>query len=446
MTSLRWATTLILAAVFSVLAVFGGAASYIVARKESNEFLDLQQRQIARYVGDLTFVAPGDVALPPHDTEDDYVIEVSYTDGRAPRSSNEAIVIPDQPATGFSEFDNAIGHWRVFSLVTPERTVQVAQQTFVRKEIAADAAIRAILPFVLAIPVSWLVVTLVVGRTFRRLERLADDIARREATDQSPIEMAIIPREIQPLIMAINDLLSRLKRSMARQREFLSDAAHELRTPLAALTIQIGNIRQAENNSELDARLAELQAGARRASALASQLLRMARYESMDGPTEHETIRLDELTKDVVSGLIPLADQRGVDLGFGAMASAEVTGSNADLRALLEILVDNAVRYTPSGGIVDVAIAERAGRIELSVSDTGPGVPEDMLPRLTERFFRGHQSNEEGSGLGLAIARTIAQRHDLDLLLSNRRDCRGFSAILSFPRLQDPTGFSAQSG
>ncbi|MDL2398897.1 ATP-binding protein [Rhizobium mayense] len=443
MISLRWATTLILAAVFSVLAVLGGAASYIVARKEGNEFLDLQQRQIARYVGDLTFVAPGEVSLPPHDTEDDYVIEVSYTDGRPQRSSNEAIVIPDQPSTGFSEFDNAIGHWRVFSLVTPERTVQVAQQTFVRKEIAADAAVRAILPFVVAIPVSWLVVTLVVGRTFRRLERLADDIAGREATDQSPIEMAKVPREILPLITAINDLLSRLKRAMARQREFLSDAAHELRTPLTALTIQIGNIRQAENNSELDARLAELQAGARRASALASQLLRMARYESMDAPTEREAIRLDELTMDVVSGLIPLADQRGVDLGFGAMTTANVTGSNADLRALLEILIDNAVRYTPSGGIVDVAIAERAGRIELSVSDSGPGVPDDMLPRLTERFFRAHQSNEEGSGLGLAIARTIAQRHDLDLRLSNRKDCQGFSAILSFPPSPDPAGSSA---
>ncbi|MDL2409187.1 ATP-binding protein [Rhizobium calliandrae] len=443
MISLRWATTLILAAVFSVLAVFGGAASYIGARKESSEFLDLQQRQIARYVGDLTFVAPSEVSLPPHDTEDDYVIEVSYADGRPQRSSNEAIVIPDQPATGFSEFDNAIGHWRVFSLVTPERTVQVAQQTFVRQEIAADAAVRAILPFVVAIPVSWLVVTLVVGRTFRRLERLADDIAGREATDQSPIEMAKVPREILPLITAINDLLWRLKRAMARQREFLSDAAHELRTPLTALTIQIGNIRQAENNSELDARLAELQAGARRASALASQLLRMARYESMDVATEHEMIRLDELAMDVVSGLIPLADQRGVDLGFGAMMTANVTGSNADLRALLEILIDNAVRYTPSGGIVDIAIAEHVGRIELSVSDSGPGVPDDMLPRLTERFFRAHHSNEEGSGLGLAIARTIAQRHDLDLRLSNRQDCQGFRAILSFPPSRDPAGSSA---
>jgi len=168
----------------------------------------------------------------------------------------------------------------------------------------------------------------------------------------------------------------------------------------------------------------------------------MARYESMEEPAEHETIRLDELTKDVVSGLIPLADQRGVDLGFGAMTTAEVTGSNADLRALLEILIDNAVRYTPSGGIVDVAIVERAGRIELSVTDTGPGVPDDMLPRLTERFFRGHQSNEEGSGLGLAIARTIAQRHDLDLSLSNRRDCQGFSATLSFPPLRSSAGLA----
>ena len=448
MISLRRTTILTFAAVFSALALVGGTASYLSASKENNEFLDLQQRQIARYVGDLTFVAPGEAAPPLHDAEDDYVIEVTYKDGRPGRSSSRETVIPDQPATGFTEFDNAVGHWRVFSLVTPERTVQVAQQTIVRQELATNAAIRAILPFIVAVPLSWLVVTLVVNRIFRRLERLAGDIAAREATDHSPIQTEQIPREVQPLVTSINDLLSRLRSVMIRQRQFLSDAAHELRTPLAALTIQIGNLRQAEGNAERDARLAELEAGARRASLLTGQLLRIARYESLNESSAGETFRLDELTMDIVTGLIPLADKRGIDLGFAALEAVEVTGSTADLRALFEILIDNAVRYTPAGGSVDVAIEDNGGMIELSVRDTGPGVPENILPRLTERFFRGVPSDEEGSGLGLAIARTIALRHKLDLRLSNRTDRTGFCAIVSFgrcPQIRAPDAASHQS-
>src|ERR1700742_221984 len=131
MISLRTATASSLAILFTAIAVVVGATSYLSTMRESGDFLDLQQRQIARYVGDLTFIAPGEAALPPHDSEDDYVIEVTYADGRAAKTSDPSVVIPDQPATGFSAFSNQEGEWRVFSLVTPGRTVQVAQQVVV---------------------------------------------------------------------------------------------------------------------------------------------------------------------------------------------------------------------------------------------------------------------------------------------------------------------------
>lgn len=434
MTSLRKATTTALAAAFSALALVGALSAYLSTRQESNQFLDLQQRQIARYVGDLTFIASGEAALPPHEAEDDYVIEVTYKDGRPARNSGSTTIIPDRASTGFFEFADAAGSWRVFSLVTSDRTVQVAQQLIVRQELATDAAFRAIVPFALAVPLSWLVVTLVVGRIFRRLEIWAIDIGKRELTDHSPVDTSAVPREMLPIVLSFNSLLARLQLVMERQRNFLSDAAHELRTPLAALAIQIGNLRRFAQAQDFDTRLNELEAGARRVSALTGQLLKIARYEGLDALPDQGYNRLDDLAKEVVASLLPLADERAVDLGFLDLQPLAVQASRADLRTLLEILVDNAVRYAATGGKADVAVAQIDDKVVLTITDNGPGVPEEMLPRLTERFFRGATGQIEGSGLGLAIAETIVRRHKMTLRLSNREDQAGFSAQLEFTR------------
>lgn len=433
MTSLRRATRLSLALLLTVLGLVGAAFAYVSARIEASEFLDLQQQQIARYVGDLSFVAPQSAALPPHDSEDDYVVEVSYRDGRPMRSSNPRIPIPDEAETGFSEFVDRGLTWRVFSLVSPGRTVQVAQQTAVRDELAAEASLRAALPLMLAIPLSWLLLALIVDRIFARLSRTADEIAGRDAADTTPIPTEHVPAEVLPLVGAMNDLLARLRAELDRQRAFLSDAAHELRTPLTALTLQIGNLRRVTTDPAVAERLDDLEAGAHRAAALTNQLLRLARYESPAGPPQRDRIRLDEIATEVVAGLIPLAESRGVDLGMTESRPASATGSAADLRTLIEVLVDNAVRYTPAGGTVDIAVERAPAGVALAIRDTGPGVPAALLPRLQERFFRGPDAEAEGSGLGLAIARTIADRHGVRLSLANRRDAAGFVATLSFP-------------
>lgn len=433
MISLRRATTTSLAIAFSALALFGGIAAYRSASQESNEFLDEQQRQIARYVGDLSAASLTDDVSPPHDAEDDYVIEITYADGRPARSSGSTTIIPDEKSTGFSEFKNAVGEWRVFSLVSRDRTVQVAQQMLVRRELAADAAIRTVLPFALAVPLSWLIVTFVVRRIFRRLEDLSRDIADREPTDHSPIQTDGLPSEFRPVVVSFNQLLVRLRDLMDQQRNFLSDAAHELRTPLAALTIQIGNLREASRDAaQYDTRLSELEAGARRVSSLTSQLLRVARYEADDTLQNKENVSIDELAKEVVASLLPQADNQLIDVGFSELQRADVKASRADLRALLEILIENAVRYTPPNGKVDVSVQVMNGRTLVAVSDTGPGVAEHLIPRLTERFFRVSNAEANGSGLGLAIAKAISKRQGIGMQLSNRTDQRGFRAQLSF--------------
>lgn len=436
MISLRAATTVAITAAFSALALVGAIAAYVSTEHESNEFLDLQQSQIARYVGDLTFISPAEAALPPHDTEDDYVIEVTYGDGRPPKTSGSTTIIPDQSRTGFSEFENSVGHWRVFSLVTPGRTVQVAQQLVVRKELATDAAFRATLPFVLAVPLSWLVVSLVVGRLFQGLEGLAQEMGERDATDHTVVDIRAAPREVLPMVISFNQILTRLREVMTRQRNFLSDAAHELRTPLAALSIQIGNLARAgPNELEFNTRMGELQEGARRVSALTAQLLTIARYDSVDAERANEEVSLDELAKEVVSALLPLADEQMIDLGFSELQPVIINSSAVDIRTMLEILVANAVRYSPAGSEVDVSLSRDEQGICLTVLDDGPGVPEAALPRLTERFYRGTNPQTEGTGLGLAIAKAIAERRGIALHLSNRQGRPGFCAELRFSHI-----------
>ena len=431
--SLRRATVLSLTVALSALGIVGGIAAYLSASSEAAAFLDQQQAQIARYVGDLSAVVPADASLAPHDPEDDFVVVVTYADGRVNRSISRDIHLPKPEHTGFSAFDDGKRSWRVYALVTPDRSVQVAQQVVVRRELAQEAAFRATLPFALAIPLTWLVVELVARHIFRRLGSVASSMARREAHDLSPLPAGQVPDEVRPLVNALNDLLGRLRLALSRQQAFLADAAHELRTPLTALTLQIANLRQAAPDAALDGRLLELEAGARRASALTRQLLGIARYDAASDRPPPVPVRIDEAVLDVVAGLVPLADARGIDLGVAHAQAATVLGERGDLRTLVEILVDNAVRYTPRGGMVDVTLRAAHDRTLLTVADDGPGVPDDALPRLRERFFRAAPAETEGSGMGLAIAQAIATRHGIALQLANRTDGPGFLATLVFP-------------
>ena len=337
------------------------------------------------------------------------------------------------PASGFSAFRDAVGSWRVFSLVLPERVVQVGQQIHVRQELATEAALRSLVPFLLAIPSFWLVVDRAVVRIFRRLDTVTQSVEMREVSDTSALPVDQVPREVLPLIRAMNGLLTRLRHAMDSQRAFVSDAAHELRTPLTALGLEIGNLRSGADTA-LSERLGDLEAAARRASGLTAQLLRLARHEAEPDATERKAFALDALVVEVLGDLVPLAAGKGIDLGMSERTSAGIVSNARDIRVLLEVLIENAVRYTPEAGCVDVAIGADRNEITVAITDTGPGIAPEAMPRVYERFFRAAGQDIEGSGLGLAIARVIAERHAIELTLANRTCCSGLTATLRFQR------------
>lgn len=348
--SLRRTTILTLAALLTLVALVAGLASYLIAGHEANGFLDMQLRQVAAFVaGAGPDLAAGD--LPPHDGEDDFVVEIRFADGRPPVCQPAACRFPAPAGPGFAEA-RAAGHdWRVFTLALPDRTVQVGQRLEVRREMASSAALAALLPLLLAIPILWIVVDAVLRAAFRRLSRVTAAIGARGATDTAAIPLDHLPAEIRPLVAAMNGLLDRLRRLMDQQRAFVADAAHQLRTPLAALTLEVGNLRAGAPASDGagDDRLAFVEAAVRRASALVSQLLRLARQEA-GPPRARVPVPLAEVVAETIGALAPLAIDRGIDLGLVAAVEAEAPGDREDFRTLVETVLDNAIRYTAPGG------------------------------------------------------------------------------------------------
>ncbi|AGB73196.1 two-component sensor histidine kinase protein (plasmid) [Rhizobium tropici CIAT 899] len=420
-----------LAGLMATIGACAATTSYFLARNEASDFLDNQLRQIALYVGDTrSSPVTGPDSGAPHDPEDDFVIQVWDAAGSTLRQSHPTIGIPRQSATGFADASTGSGSWRVYTLVAPDRTVQVSQDMSVREELAASAALQAALPIIVLIPLSLLTLSWIIDRIMARLNRLATAVASRDTTVDSPVPTDDVPAEVIPFVSSINLLLARLRALLEKQRRFISDAAHELRTPLSALQIQIDNLRHDDRDGRFSERLTELEAGIRRATSLVSKLLRLARYDAHETAPPPQPIDLVQLALDTIARLTPLAESRGIDLGITRRDKAVTIGALADFEIILDNLVENAVRYTPPNGTVDVAVAVAGREARIEVRDTGPGIAEEEMPRVFERFFRSRPQDSEGSGLGLAIAKAAAERQGARLTLAMREDRPGLLAGL----------------
>jgi signal transduction histidine kinase len=308
--------------------------------------------------------------------------------------------------------------------------VQVLQSEGFRAKLAAERAGAAIVPVLLLLPLSMLVLWAVVRAMSRAFEAIGREAAQQDEHHIAELSVKHVPREIAPLVVSFNSLLRRLRDAFATQRRFVQDAAHELRTPIAAIGLQLENMRQDVTCMEGAERFAQLESGVRRAQRLVDQLLRLSRQEAAgaDGPA---IVDLRGQLRESVNTLIALADQRNIDLGLvgpESNAPLPLRCVPGDLRSLLDNLIENALRYTPEGGIVDVRLLQDEGRIAVEVVDTGPGIPQELLPRVFDRFFRVPGASPGGSGLGLAIARAAADRSGLQLTLRNRCDRSGLIA------------------
>jgi two-component system OmpR family sensor kinase len=357
-------------------------------------------------------------------------------------------VLPQVTTLGFSTVATTEGRWRVFGVQALTRVIQVAQPMSVREQRAAELALQTLKPFALLLPVLALLIWFAVGHALEPLQRLTALVKARRVSALDSLPDAALPDEVQPLVTALNDLLGRLRNALERERAFMADAAHELRTPLTALHLQMGMLARASGESERAAAMGTLSAGVQRTIRLVEQLLALARQEPRaDG--RRAPVRLDDLARESVAELVSLADAGHIDLGVEAAQPATVQGDADALRTLLRNLVDNAVRYTPAGGRVDVTVAAppapgttpasatappaAASGARLTVSDTGPGIPPEERERVFDRFYRRAGTEPPGSGLGLAIVKTIAQAHGATVTLADGPEGKGLTVTVSFP-------------
>ena len=314
---------------------------------------------------------------------------------------------------------------------SPPALVQAAETLGKRSRLATEIIKGVMLPQFVILPLAVLLVWLALVRGIAPLNELQQRIRHRESHDLSPIDEREVPEEVSPLVRSINDLLARLDRSIATQKHFLADAAHQLKTPLAGLRTQ-AELAQREIDAghsdpqSLKKSLQQIARSSERAARMVNQLLAMARAEDPSQAQNHQPVRLARVATEVVRDFVPRALDKRIDLGYegppaGTAAGPTVHGQPVLLRELLRNLVDNALQYTPAGGTVTVRLVDDPfGQVVvLQVEDSGPGIAPAEREKVFQPFYRALGTNVDGSGLGLAIVKEIAQQHRAEIVLED---------------------------
>ena len=330
--------------------------------------------------------------------------------GKLVYASDDSVQLPAQKE-GLNVVSWGGETWHIFTLRDGGLTIQVANTTSNRQGMFTRIAPWLLLPLSVLVALLGILIWTAVGRALAPLEQVRREIGQRDVTSLHALETRDLPDEIQPVAEALNALLARLDTALLTQRRFVADAAHELRTPLTAVRLQAQIAQKSPQTEEREMALAQLLDGIDRAARLVDQLLRMARLDHAMQNAEPKAVRIDELVKRVVGEFSGQAEAKGIDLGVEACPPVTVPGQADNLRIMVSNLVDNALRYTPAGGRVDVALQPGDGMVSLTVTDTGPGIPAGERQRVFDRFYRLSGAEIPGSGLGLAIVRQVVDLH-----------------------------------
>jgi two-component system OmpR family sensor kinase len=408
----------------------GGYVIYRNALREANAFFDYHLRETALLLRDQAYGFSASPGLPEEIPQYDFVVQVWTLDGERVYVSRPQAQLPRTATLGFSTDDTPQERWRTFSVLARGHVIQVGQALGVREARAARLALRTLAPFGVLMPVLALLIWWIVGRSLEPLKTVTRLVEARRPDTLEPLPVAGLPVEVQPLVVALDELLARLRTAIEHERAFIADAAHELRSPLTALDLQMQTLASAADEPGRARALEQLRSGVLRANRLVEQMLSLARQQR-GPPAAPERVSLVDLALEVIEESLPLADRRHIDLGLEHAEPVAIQGDADALRVLLRNLLDNALRYTPDGGQVDVLVrreqaATGTGAV-LEVFDTGPGIPEPERARVFDRFYRVPGTASSGSGIGLALVRTIAERHRGRVDLGPGRDGRGLS-------------------
>jgi two-component system, OmpR family, sensor kinase len=421
--------TTILLVIVTCLAILASRALAVI---ETNKLLDDELQQIALNAGGRLAPAAHQL-ISRMEAENRISVEVWDSDGKSIFENPAAVRIPRQAELGFKDIDFDGNEWRVYTATDGKRTALAAQRWSARTEVVNHTALAAAVPVFAALPIGWIVIILGVNALLKRFSKFSLELAARGVEARDPIAAENMPQEVVPLIDAMNELIGRHRSAVEQQKRFLADAAHELRTPLAALQIQIDNFRNQPSVTVRGEIFNELAAGIQRASAMLRQLMRMARLDDQPESPASRPIDLKDLVVSVVSQFVQPASARNIELEMEIDESLATTVADGDIRFLFTNLIDNAIRYSATGGNVKIVLCRDGSDTRVEVKDMGIGIPAEALSRIFDRFYRAAPADIEGTGLGLAIARKIADRYHFDLSIANRTDSKGVCASVVIP-------------
>lgn len=431
-------------AFWAILAAF----SYYNAHHEVDELFDAQMAQVAHTL--LAIAVADDDALEheiawPHrggrqrhhglHEPDRLMFQLRDASGhlllRSPNAPDAALTQRD----GFSEVRDRSGHWRFFSIRDDQGRyqVQIGEAHAVRDELITRTVLQFMLPILLGMPLLGFWVWHATGRGLAPVSDITRELALRGPDHLAGLPAGTVPVEIAPLVDTLNTLLSKVRSTLEAERGFTADAAHELRTPLAALTTQLQVAQRARDPAEREHALDQMKEGLTRTTRLVEQMLQLARLDPESNFPDTGLLDLTEVAREVCADLGPAAIAKDLDLNLEAGDGTRVSGHADWLGILVRNLLDNAIRYTPEGGRVTVSIRSAPDGTQLEVADSGPGIPPAQREAALRRFHRLDDTGQRGHGLGLSIVARIAELHRARLDLDRSDALHGLLVRVSFP-------------
>lgn len=431
--SLQWRLLLVLTIVVTSIAIIGDILAYQTAFRETQDLQDAQLEQIAHLLDprssilrkdtqeDLNFPESARTLPKPRvlaQTLDSPYLNILMGDENAVQNLQQ---LPD----GFHNFTTVARHWRVYILTRERERIIIAQRTAYRNHIAKDSALSVVWPFLILMPILWLFTAIWIRRLFRATQEMSSELTARNANDLSPLDTKHVPTEIRPFITALNRLFSQLQAAIEHDKKFISYAAHELRTPITALTLQIARFDEPELTIQEQHKLIEqIKAGIARTEQLLTQLLSMARvqHQQQHLMTNNVQTALMPLLRGLIAELLPLAEQKKQNLSFDISEDVYLSVCSNDLYTILKNILGNAIKYTPVDGQICICIRPTTdNKTILLIEDSGQGISETERQLVFEPFYRILGNNESGSGLGLAIVKTLCDQWRISIILSDSR-------------------------
>jgi two-component system sensor histidine kinase QseC len=453
MNSLRLRLVLLLSVGLGVAWLVAAWFTHIESREEINRLFDAQLAQSAQVLLGTTRheiherVEHGEDEIAiTHEYEQKLAFQIWDEHELLMRSSSAPNTALGSHKQGYSESVINGQPWRVLTRwdTHHEFMIQVAEPLAGREILARHITLNMLMPTLIVLPVLALLIWFGVGTGLRPLQQLKQEVKQRTANRLAPVAMAGVPEEVAPLVIALNDLFARLEEAFEGERRFTADAAHELRTPLAALKIQAQVALRSKDESERHSAIEKVLLGVDRATRLVEQLLALARVDPDTAAANYKQVDLHGLVAMVMRDLEPIAHAKQIALSLDESTACNILGDEAQLSLLLRNLLDNAIRYTPEGGCVSVSLNNRsednalggnAPEVMLTISDTGPGIAENELERVLQRFYRVASNGQDGSGLGLSIVSRIAELHGARLELTNKSSGHGLIARVIWPNV-----------